>query len=119
MMEYVREFSFTNWMGGLLYWLPLSFCVYGYTIRTWLNYQKDVTEREKAILKGNNGFYCPTDTIGTLIGRAIVTITPVANLWAASFDLAPRIFASMFNWLGKVFDMPLVPRIKEKQNEQG
>lgn len=40
------------------------------------------------------------DTIGTLIGRAIVTITPVANLWAASFDVAPACLAHSSVGLG-------------------
>lgn len=110
---FTKGFSFTSWMGFALYWLPLSLCAYGYSIRTWLNFQKDVLAREKAeSQEGAKYFYSPTDTIGTLIGRAIVSLLPVANLWAASFDVAPRMFSSFFSWLGRVFDMPLVPKRK-------
>jgi hypothetical protein len=103
---WIYGFDFTSWMGFLLYWLPLSLCVYGYTIRTWLNYQKDVKDRESM------EFYSPTDTIGTLIGRGLASTIPVVNLWAASFDVAPRLFSALFKWLGRIFDQPLVPKKK-------
>ena len=48
MIEWLKAFEFTGWMGIALYWLPGSVCAYGYTVRTWLNYQKDIAEREKA-----------------------------------------------------------------------
>ncbi len=105
---WLMAFSFTSYMGIGLYWLPLSVCAYGYTVRTWLNYQKDVKAREKAETEGKG--YTPTDTVGTLIGRAIVSITPIANLWAGAFDVAPRLFSSFFGWLGRIFDQPLVPK---------
>lgn len=100
--------SFTNWMGVMLYWVPMSVCAYGYTVRTWINYQKDVEARESAKT------YYPTDTIGTLIGRALATIVPVCNLWAASFDVAPKMFSSFFAWVGRVFNTPLVPKRKSE-----
>lgn len=114
MLDWLKEFEFTNWMGLALYWLPASICAYGYTVRTWLNYQKDVAAREKAEAaiteRGRPLVYFPTDTIGTLIGRAVATVCPVANLWAASFDVAPKLFSSFFGWVSRVFDTPLVPR---------
>lgn len=108
LQSWMAAFNFTSWMGFGLYWLPLSICVYGYTTRTWLNYQKDVAAREKA-----EHDYRPTDTIGTLIGRGLAATIPVVNLWAACFDVAPRLFASMFKWFGRVFDQPLVPKRKK------
>ncbi len=110
-MEWILAFEFTGMMGILLYWLPASLCFYGYTVRTWLNYQKDVKERERDTqAKPTCSSYCPTDTVGTLVGRGLVTVCPVANLWAASFDIAPKLFATFFDWVGKVFNTPLVPR---------
>jgi hypothetical protein len=114
MIDWIKAFEFTGWMGLVLYWLPASLCAYGYTLRTWLNYQKDTAAREKSeAAKAETGralVYHPSDTIGTLIGRGVVTVCPVANLWAASFDVAPKMFASFFAWVGRVFDTPLVPR---------
>lgn len=104
MKIWILDFNFTSWVGLMLYWLPLSICSFGYTIRTWKNYQKDVENRD------TKEFYSPTDTIGTLIGRGLASIIPVVNLWAASFDVATHIFSTFFKWLGRVFDQPLVPK---------
>jgi hypothetical protein len=102
----ILNFNLTSVMGLLLYWLPLSVCVFWYTVRTWANYQKDMAKRD-------DNFYRPTDTIGSLIGRALVSIIPVANLLAAIFDIAPGMLSVFFSWIGRVFDQPLVPRRKE------
>ena len=119
---WMMAFDFTGWMGFSLYWLPLSICAYGYTVKTWLNYQKDVATREKSEAEysaaetdaGRRGatYYSPTDTIGTLIGRGLAATLPVVNLWAACFDVAPKLFESLFKWFGRVFDQPLVPKRK-------
>jgi len=133
------NYLLTNWMTGwmemLLYWLPLSICVVGYTLRTAENYQKDLIERDKYrksskirkemgsdelndYIRKNKGvyssYYSPTDKIGTIIGRALVSIIPVANLWAGLFDVAPRLFHRLIERIEKIFDTPLVPAIKEE-----
>lgn len=112
MIEFLKLFcvntaTFNSIFGFILYWVPLLFCIVGYTIRTGKNYRIDIKERESSPKS-----YCPTDTIGTLIGRAIVSIIPIANLWAAIFSLAPDFFGDLFNYIEKVFDKPLVPRKK-------
>jgi hypothetical protein len=111
MIEWIKSFEFTSLMGIVLYWLPASLCVYGYTVRTWLNFQKDTKARAEAARPSN---YYPTDNMGDLIGRAVVAVVPIANIWAAAFDVAPKMCATMFNWIGRVFDAPLVPRRNDK-----
>lgn len=111
-IDYVREFEWNSTLGILLFWVPLAFCLVGYTLRTAKNYRKDVAKRL------SDGFYHPTDTIGTLIGRALVSVIPVANIWAAMFDLAPEVFSGLFKWLGKVFDQPLVPDNERFQEQR-
>lgn len=106
------SFQFTNYVGLFLYWVPLSLCIFVYTIRTWQNYQKDLVKRTEAEKARGNGYYSPTDTVGALIGRALVSVLPVANLWAALFDVAPILFRHLFRFIGKVFDQPLVPKRK-------
>lgn len=139
-INYLLTNWMTGWMGMLLYWLPLSICVVGYTLRTAENYQKDYIEREKyrnylkrlKELEGDEEatdrfkrsclsdsethtrHYSPTDKIGTLIGRALVSIIPFANLWAGAFDVSPRLFRRLIERIEKIFDTPLVPRIKEE-----
>lgn len=133
-ISYLLTNWMTGWMGMLLYWLPLSICVVGYTLRTAENYQKDLIERDKYrksskirkemgsdelndyVRKNKDeysSYYSPTDKIGTIIGRALVSIIPVANLWAGMFDVAPRLFHRLIERIEKIFDTPLVPEIKE------
>lgn len=133
-ISYLLTNWMTGWMGMLLYWLPLSICVVGYTLRTTENYQKDLIERDKYrksskirkemgsdelndyIRKNKDeysSYYSPTDKIGTIIGRALVSIIPVANLWAGMIDVAPRLFHRLIERIEKIFDTPLVPEIKE------
>lgn len=95
----------------LLYWLPLVFCVFGYFMRTWRNYQKDVARRDDPNPSGWG--YVPTDTLGTLIGRALITILPFGNVCAAIFDLGPYVFGKFFWWIGELFSQPLVPDTAE------
>lgn len=104
MLDYIMNFEWNGWIGIGLYWVPLAFCVFGYTMRTAQNYMKDKEAREK---KGE--YYHPTDTVGTLIGRAIVSVVPVANLWAAMFDVAPKVFSRLLDAIERIFSQPLVP----------
>jgi len=112
--------TFNSLFGIILYWVPVSLCLVGYTIRTGANVRADRKKRkdvEKVVADNPttdgyeaNRYYNPTDTIGSLVGRAIVTVTPIANLWAALFDVAPFLFGNFFVWIAKVLDQPLVPR---------
>lgn len=104
MFDYIMSFEWNGWIGITLYWVPFGFCVFGYTLRTINNYLNDKARRE---LKGN--YYVPTDRVGSLIGRALVSVIPVANLWAAMFDLAPKIFGRLLDVVEAVFSQPLVP----------
>ena len=118
MIDYILNFQFNSLLGILLYWVPASFCAVFYTIRTWSNYQADMETREKDREHRRNpensrSYYSPTDTLGTLVGRALVSIIPIANIWAAVFDLSPRVFRKFFEWIGKLLDQPLVPKDKQ------
>lgn len=93
-----------NYLAALLYWLPLAFCAVGYTVRTYRNCAADMDRRSKL-----RGYYNPTDTLGTLIGRAVITLLPVGNLLAAVFDLGFEAWTLVFKCLEKLFSVPLVP----------
>jgi len=108
MKDWVLHYWGNPWIALLLYWFPLAICTVGYIVRTWRNVRKDLRNR---VTKAN---YYPTDTIGTLIGRGLVTIIPIANLCAAAFDLAPEGLGNFIKGLGKIFDQPLVP-VKKAQ----
>lgn len=104
MIESLLASPFTSTLGLVLYWLPLAFCGYGYLLRTHRNYQNDKKKREEP-----GAYYSPTDKVGTLIGRGLVSVLPVANLCAAVFDLAPEVFCRLIGRLESLFNIPLVP----------
>jgi hypothetical protein len=116
MIDWILTQWANPWIAIGLYWLPLAFCGFGYVARTARNYVKDRADREKAEAAkkagetGSKSWYIPTDTIGDLIGRAFVTIIPVGNLFAACFDVAPEVFGKFFEWIGRTFNQPLVPK---------
>lgn len=107
MLDYLLSFKFTSLAGLLLYWLPLCLCAVAYIWRTWSNYQADVRGRATAE-QSERGYYTPTDTYGSLIGRALATVTPGMNLIAAVFDAGP----DLFKYIEKTFNRPLVPKRK-------
>ncbi len=113
--------SLTNWLGILLYWLPAALCLYGYTIRIWVRYRRDYNDREEYERDLNDSrrihAYIPSLTVGSILGYALLTIIPVANLFAAIFDVAPKVFSSAIKYLEKVFNQPLVP--KRERAERG
>lgn len=111
MIDWVLGLWANKWIAFGLYWLPLAFCSFGYVTRTARNFAKDRAARVKP-----GSTYYPTDTIGTLIGRALVSIVPLANVCAAAFDLAPEVFGRFFDWIGRVFNQPLVPDLPNGQD---
>lgn len=109
------SWGMNNWNGTLaliLYWVPALFCVIFYFLRTIGDYDQDSTSREKyikSIASGGHDWYVPKLTVGVIIGRALLSIIPVANLFAALFDLSPKVFRGFINTLDRVFNQPLVP----------
>lgn len=113
-MEYIPDFVLDVYnntlLAGLLYWLPLGFCAAGYIARTARNF---ATDRRQRTTPGV--YYRPTDTLGSLIGRAVVSLLPIGNLLAAIFDLGPEVFGRFFEFIGRVFNQPLVPDLPDGQ----
>src|ERR1041385_6372219 len=104
MKDWVLHYWANVWIAIGLYWLPLAICCVGCIARTWQNFRKDRQARD------SEKYYHPTDTVGTLIGRGIVSVIPVANLCAAAFDLAPEMLSGFIARIAKIFDQPLVPK---------
>lgn len=91
----------SGWLGLLVYWVPVAFCLFGYLIKSWGDYRRDVLASEKQ-------HYTPRLRVGTIIGRAIISVIPIANLFAGIFDVAPRLFGEFIQKIEKVFSIPLV-----------
>ncbi|GAB3744980.1 hypothetical protein [Lysobacter olei] len=109
--------AWNSWLALALYWMPLALCAYGYLVRSISMYRADLADRAEAARKPTVGFYYPKITIGTLVGYAFVSVVPVANLFAAIFDVAPKLFAQLFDWCGRVLDIPLVPKKAKEPTE--
>lgn len=112
MIEWALGYWANQYIAFGLYWLPLAVCAIGYTIRSAQDIQNDKRSRDKTMKDGRPNFYLPTITIGTLIGRGLVSVIPVANLCAAIFSVAPEFLGSFFTWIGNAFNQPLVPERK-------
>lgn len=110
-MQWITEHlpAWNSWIALLLYWLPLALCAYGYTVRSVLKVRKDRHWRDKTATQ-EHGMYVPTITLGSLVGYAATTVVPVANLFAAIFDVAPKIFADLWEWCERALNIPLVPK---------
>lgn len=106
-MTYIESVVASFWLAFFLYWLPLALCLYGYTVRTFRDYRKDVAAREK-------DYYHPELTIGLIVGRLVMAVLPIGNLFAAVFNVAPEVFGDFFRWVGKALDIPLVPKKKDQ-----
>lgn len=104
-MSYIESVVANFWLAFGLYWMPLALCLYGYTVRTYRDYRKDLAAREK-------DYYFPELTVGLIVGRLVLAVVPVGNLFAAVFNVAPEVFGDFFRWLGKALDIPLVPKRK-------
>jgi hypothetical protein len=108
MIDWIMHFQWNGWLGIFLFWSPLMLCAYGYTVRVWHMYQKDVKDR------ANDRIYIPNLTVGTILGYGLLTIMPIANLFAAIFDVGPKVFSGVVRFLERVFTQPLVPPLKTK-----
>lgn len=122
----LKNFEWTGLMGILLYWVPLTMCAVGYTVRTFSNISKDVKNRqaledyidkapsgspsEVGLYLMNGPYYRPTDTLGALMCRVLATVIPIVNLWCALTDVA--VIKKVFTLIASIFDKPLVPKRK-------
>ena len=109
--------AWNGWIALVAFWLPLLLCAYGYIIRSARDFANDRAARANSELPASqsNGYYSPTITIGTLVGRVLLTVVPIVNLFAAIFDVAPKVFGDFIKWFGKAFDIPLVPKRAKRQ----
>jgi len=108
MMEYynlIKNFAFTGDVGMWTYWIPLVLCAVGYTIRTIKQIQ-----HIKAYELGENVRYVQDLTVGTVLWRVVLTVTPIVNVMALSFSLGFDMLGWMWKWVEGVLDIKLVSK---------
>lgn len=97
MIDYVKSYEFMSTLALFTYWIPAAICLGVYFFRTIGLYKSDLAQCEEK-------YYRPELTVGLIIWMLVCALTPAVNLLALVFDCA----ASVFKWVGKTFDMPLV-----------
>lgn len=100
-LNWIKSYEFNSLIGLITYWFPLAICVIVYSIGTLRDYRGDIESSKK-------DYYNPSLTVGTIVCRILASIIPVFNIFAMVFDC----MASVFRWIGEVFDFPLVPKRK-------
>jgi hypothetical protein len=112
-MNWIIE-NLSAWDSGmvlLLYWVPLALCVCGYSVDFVRLYRQDLAARA--------GFlYVPKLTVGWVLSAVAVALLPVINLSFVACDVAPRVFRGFSDWMGKVLNIPLVPKRKKNSGDQ-
>jgi hypothetical protein len=101
MIDYVKSFEFTSTLAMLIYWLPMAICLGVYLFKIIGMYRADLGARDD-----DAKFYRPTLTIGAIVWRLVLSVTPAVNLFALVFDC----MADVFKWLGSFLDIPLVSK---------
>lgn len=106
--------AWNSWIALLLYWLPMAMCAYGYLLRAIYKFRRDRAQREAEESGKPHAYYYPDLTVGTIVGYVVLSVCPIANLFAAIFDVAPGLFRRFFHWCARVLDIPLVPKRKQE-----
>jgi hypothetical protein len=101
MIDWIKNYQFNGTLALYTYWVPLAVCLIVYAFRFVSAYREDVK-------KSSEPYYSPTLTIGAILGHILLAVTPAVNLFAMVFDCT----ASVFRWLGRVLDVPLVRKRK-------
>ena len=99
MLDFLKSFEFMSGLGVFTYWIPLLICTCVYFFRAIWLYKSDLS-------RCNENHYTPKLTVGLIIWFIILSVTPCINMFAMVFDCA----ASVFKWIGRFFDIPLVPK---------
>lgn len=99
MLDYVTSFEFNSQLAVFIYWIPATICVAVYLLRFVSMYREDVVKSQK-----DN--YQPSLTIGYIVGLTAGSFCPVINLFMLFFDAA----ASAFKFIGRLLNVPLVPK---------
>lgn len=116
----------------IFYVIPFSISIIYTVLITFKNYQKDLYNRafwelylkeRNEVSKGNLSDiefkskypssillyeYSPTDTIGEVLKRLIMSISPGFNLFLSVHYAIPFLFENVFKWFSELMEIPLV-----------
>ena len=115
MIDYILNFQFNTWLAVGLYWVPLTLCLIGYTVRSWNNYQDDIEKINAA--KTCNSYYTVRGqlTIGTVLGRFLGSIIPGLNILCLVFSIGYSMLNSILETLGNFLSISLAGSYKSSK----
>ena len=102
MIDWIKSYQFNNLIALYTYWMPLAVCYIVYVFRFISRYKTDLK-------KSLESYYAPELTVGYILWHIIVATLPGVNIFALVFDCS----ASVFRWLARVLDIPLVKKREE------
>jgi len=91
------SYEFLSMLALFTFWVPLTICLTVYLFRFVAMYKKDLQMCSEM-------HYRPSLTLGKIVWYLSISIIPGINLFTLVFDCA----SSLFKWLGRVLDFPLV-----------
>lgn len=109
--NWLVAFGATFW-GIVLYWIPATICLIGFTLRSIGEIRKDFTARRRFI-NDEVDYYIPQVLVGTVVGRTVVAFIPIANIFSAAFDFVPTLFEDVIKKFKELLDFPLIPKPKK------
>ncbi len=124
-MDWVKEYAAWNaWYVMYFYWLPLILCLIGHSRITIREILQDIKKREEYLADQSSSptrqryvYYSPSVTLGTIMGRLCLSVTPIVNTLRA-WSLIPEYLGWIIPTFEKIFDIPLVPKPKEKNGKK-
>ena len=102
--------SFSNFLLGIIYFVPLGICSITYLFRSIGLYKQDLIDCQ-------SNYYRPSLTVGKLVGYVFLSVTPCINIFALVFDC----LGSVLKVIWRTLDIPFVrhqPKPKADTNEQ-
>ena len=101
LVNIVTNVSFNSTMAICLYWVPMIICLVGYLFDFVKDYQTDAKNYQES-------YYDPKLTIGSILGRLIVSVMPVLNLGMALFKHMGNIIKKILLVCEKALNIPII-----------
>lgn len=102
----IKAWEITSTVGFFTYWLPLALCALGYSVKTW----KQIQLLNKYRQEKYNTPWVEDLTVGTLLWRMFLTVTPIVNVIALVFGLLSDMLKTVFNWIDWVLSYRVVKK---------
>lgn len=97
----VSDTSLNGTLAICLYWIPLLVCLVGYIFDFIRDYKADAEKYQEP-------YYNPKLTVGSILGRLIITILPVCNLAVAIFKHLGKIIRKIIEVCADFLDIPII-----------